>query len=464
MQESEIHMLSPAAQLQCRAIFALGTEVPRHRAWGGAVVKRTGTHVHLDVQQANKAELSMWSARVEPTAVYATDGTKQICKNEEGKVKFSNITHEPMHTIARAAVRHDGTVVGGAFDERDGANTYVAELAALIEALQTEPDGGRIIIVFYATSPVRAALRYGRVHARRKGCHYAHVLLDTLTQEARRHELVLLIWQRSHVGSPVNEWADIAVDAIAKDCNDPSQGDGVTPLVCAASEAFSLTDERWPRGPFRWSGPAAQRFVLARLRETVRKTELPDAEDLEYGALSGPQRSVLDAVLSRRAQIGDARRYTGKAAQTAAAAAGCPAGCKHTDGTPCKLTYDHAAFYCRHPELAVLRQRWADELLRLRGLVEIDGVPDKPLLNAMRLLRPRQFPTSRNACGVPRGDMCLACDDDEQQAIERELRRVVGGRYHKPSKDAKCSAGTLHATAREAAAAGALVQTVARRL
>eukprot|EP00966_Prymnesium_polylepis_P081423 1886691-Prymnesium_polylepis.1 len=49
--------------------------------------------------------------------------------------------------------------------------------------------------------------------------------------------------QRSHVGSPVNEWADVAVDAIAKDCNDPSQGDGVTPLVCAASEAFSLTDE-----------------------------------------------------------------------------------------------------------------------------------------------------------------------------------------------------------------------------
>eukprot|EP00966_Prymnesium_polylepis_P278128 6426631-Prymnesium_polylepis.1 len=63
------------------------------------------------------------------------------------------------------------------------------------------------------------------------------------------------------------------------------------------------------------------------------------------------------------------------------------------------------------------------------------------MLNALRLLRPRQFPVSRNAYGAPTGDGCLACDDDDQRQIERGLRRIVGGRYAAPSGKAGGAAG-----------------------
>ena len=151
-------------------------------------------------------------------------------------------------------------------------------------------------------------------------------------------------------------------------------------------------------------------------------------------------------------------------AKNMAASAGCPAGCKRLDGSSCAFTYDHVAFFCQHVELRPLRQRWADELLGLRDLLEQPGVPDKDMLNALRLLRPRQFPVSKNAYGAPTGDGCLACDDDDQRRIERGLRRIVGGRYTAPSGRAGGAAGAAVGAAREAAAAGAILQIAARRL
>eukprot|EP00966_Prymnesium_polylepis_P077060 1785240-Prymnesium_polylepis.1 len=68
-----------------------------------------------------------------------------------------------------------------------------------------------------------------------------------------------------------------------------------------------MADTRWLRGPNKWAAPRAQDFVLNRLKETVHETVLPDTDDLQYGALADHLRNVLDAVLSRRAQAGDAR-------------------------------------------------------------------------------------------------------------------------------------------------------------
>lgn len=463
VQEDEMSSLSIGTQLQCRARVALGDEVKITRSGCSTPMKRNETHVNLDVQQANKAELAIWCARVDPTAVYATDGTKQLHKNKEGKVVCTEASEGPVQTIARAAVRHDGKIVGGAFSETDRANTYIAEMAALIDAIRAEDDGGRLIFVFDATSPVRALLRYERLHARRKVSQYAGEMLDTLLRETRRHEVIVFVWQRSHVGSPVNEWADTAADEIAQ-CSNPMDGTGVLPLVCTASDAYSMADDRWQRGPFRWAVPRAQRFVLERLRETVVNTALPAEDDFEYGAVPDGYRAVLDTVLARRAQIGDERRYTGAMARNMAASAGCPAGCKHSDGSPCLFTYDHVAFFCQHVELRPLRQRWAEKLLGLRDLLEKPGVPDKSMLNALRLLRPKQFPVSKNAYGAPTGDGRLACDDEDQRRIERGLRRITGGRYTAPSGRAGGAAGAAVGAAREAAAAGAILQIAARRL
>jgi hypothetical protein len=63
---------------------------------------------------------------------------------------------------------------------------------------------------------------------------------------------------------------------------------------------------------------------------------------------------------------------------------------------------------------------------------------------------------------VPRGDMCLACDDDEQNEIERGLRRIAGGRFNTPTGLSKAgSRAAMVEAAREAAASGALLQIVA---
>jgi ribonuclease HI len=70
----------------------------------------------------------------------------------------------------------------------DGTDNYIAEIEALIEALAAEPEGGRIIIVMDATSPVTAWMRFGRCHNRRKLQFREHTRLDVLDQQLARHE------------------------------------------------------------------------------------------------------------------------------------------------------------------------------------------------------------------------------------------------------------------------------------
>ena len=39
--------------------------------------------------------------------------------------------------------------------EPEGGNNYIAKLAALIDVFNAEEEGGRVMVVFDATSPVR---------------------------------------------------------------------------------------------------------------------------------------------------------------------------------------------------------------------------------------------------------------------------------------------------------------------
>ena len=94
-------------------------------------------------------------------------------------------------------------------------NNYKAEMAAVIDAMEAEDAGGRLVFVIDATSPIRALLKYRKVHHRRRVDYYAEEELDTLMQLMERHEVVVFIWQTSHVGSPPNEWADVLADEAA---------------------------------------------------------------------------------------------------------------------------------------------------------------------------------------------------------------------------------------------------------
>ena len=90
-------------------------------------------------------------------------GGGELCRGDSAKVKIAT----------RAAIDHEGHVLGGRILEKGiKEDNYIAELAAQLDALTDAVNRGseeRIIIIFDATSPVRAMLRFGRLGARARG-------------------------------------------------------------------------------------------------------------------------------------------------------------------------------------------------------------------------------------------------------------------------------------------------------
>ena len=71
--------------------------------------------------------------------------------------------------------------------------------------------------MFDATSPVLAMKKFRRLCHRRRQGYYAGEWLESLFRLVDRQEVVVFIWQTSHVGSPTNEWADLAAGAAGSD-------------------------------------------------------------------------------------------------------------------------------------------------------------------------------------------------------------------------------------------------------
>jgi ribonuclease HI len=86
-------------------------------------------------------------------------------------------------------------------------------MAALLLAITDAAEGGRVLVVLDASSPVRAWLRFRGSHNRHKLDYYAARLLDSLDQALQKIAVVVFFWQTSHVGSPTNEWADLSATA-----------------------------------------------------------------------------------------------------------------------------------------------------------------------------------------------------------------------------------------------------------
>ena len=101
-------------------------------------------------------------------------------------------------------MHHSGRVSAGTMVEPEGEDNYLGELGAVLAALAAEQAGGRILIILDATSPIRAWLKYRRKHHRTQMGYYGAELLDTLEQLVARQEVVVFLWQTSHVGAPAN--------------------------------------------------------------------------------------------------------------------------------------------------------------------------------------------------------------------------------------------------------------------
>ena len=137
--------------------------------------------MQLASQRAHWERLTTWSARVRATRIYTLDGGwRDVQVDENAKVKIAT----------RVAIDHEGHVLGGRICEGDfHEDNYIAELAAQLDALTDAVARGseeRVIIVFDATSPVRAMLRFGRLGARARGDRLAAELLEHFERLRRR--------------------------------------------------------------------------------------------------------------------------------------------------------------------------------------------------------------------------------------------------------------------------------------
>ena len=199
LESADLAALPPAVQLECRARAELGDVEVLAISAG----KRAGTHVSLDVQLENHRELCELQAKFDFTAAYTTDAGTGLSRCEDTVLRDG--MGNPIPCVSQAAGRHDGVVCSGTIEATRGLDNYVGEMAALLLAITDAAEGGRVLVVLDASSPVRAWLRFRGRHNRHKLDYYAARLLDSLDQALQKLEVVVFFWQTSHVGSPTNE-------------------------------------------------------------------------------------------------------------------------------------------------------------------------------------------------------------------------------------------------------------------
>ena len=277
---------------------------------------------------------------------------------------------------ARAAAWHDGTSADAQIVEDEGCDNYLGELAAQLDALTAEEPGRRIMIVFDATSPVRAMQRFREAGARmRQRCHVGSWLqhFDRLT---RRQELVVFKWQTSHVGSVVNEWADVLAGQSAL------QGEWrAVPRGPVTYEDFHWTAAK-KGGNHAWAARAASNAVSGWLDSAVEESVLRKKDRTRLAALPGKLKKWSDRIAGARAQVGDkrVRRELGRRCTDGDVA--CPFGCVEHEpipgrygpvGRPRPFTWLHAQCYCcGATEVVEARDKWDGTLDKVSQLTEGD--------------------------------------------------------------------------------------------
>ena len=314
LDQQQLAQLDPAVQIVARARLALGDV----EVFSGDGNKRQATHVQLAAQRNLWEKLTTWSARIKATRIYTLDGGWREVKTEGGIVKIAT----------RAAIDHEGRVMGGRICEEDvNEDNYIAELAAQLDALTDATARGtdeRVIMVFDATSPVRAMLRFGRLSARARGDRLAAELLEHFERLRRRVAALVLLWQTSHVGEPVNEWVDVMCDKFGVDDDYP------IPRGLVEFSSMIFPDHRGPAQAYAMSGMC--RVVAQRLRGRVRDTILRDPdENVKLFGVTPEAQQICDEIAARRCQYVD-QPYADLRGRRVLAAEWCPFGCIDHDG------------------------------------------------------------------------------------------------------------------------------------
>ena len=352
---NQLHSLPPCIQLIARARHALGkvllTDTPVCRE-----AKLSSTHVNVTAAARSLAWAIETQCKFLITHAATVDGTKVSKRGPNG----SEYT-----VVARAAVLHDGSVVGGRLVDcedpylGEANTTYFAEKVASNEALQALPPGARAAVWLDSTSPVHAMRRFRRVPARRKAKLHAsgvHAVTEELMQ---RLQVVVYHWQMSHTGDPANEWADVLAAAAAADEQPlPARTRG----PCTYCSAVAPRTEHGPRA---WAALRGDALVHARLLAAVRNTIVPGAQDIRPLGVPKAVEHKLNATRAERRLPTDVghRRLSAAAVANRRRILLCP----HCDA---ECDWLHISYECQEPRLVAIRHEWADRLERLRLLSE----------------------------------------------------------------------------------------------
>jgi len=205
---------------------------------------------------ANRAcgkKITAWAARINANIIISVDGGMPRIPTKNGK---------DFVIATRAAVMHDGTAIGGRLLEPDAPeDNYVAELAAALDSMQYAIDKhghrARVVLIFDATSPVRGALGFGSASQRHKADKCMAKWLDCFVQLRRQCEAIAFLWQTSHVGEPINEWADMQTKAYGPD--------DILPVPRAACTFASITFPEHRKTAREFIAP----FIIAELNSKL---------------------------------------------------------------------------------------------------------------------------------------------------------------------------------------------------